>query len=280
MASLLDQFAIRGATLQPFVLRVFASVRGVDSKRNDGNLNVRDETTADQPDGNLLAFVLPLIAYLFLTGISPKFGADAAPAAATWYLVIVTFEVLLVGGLLFYFRRVYLSHFPMAIDGLAFVVGAIGIVVWVGLCSLGWEASILASMGRSDWLAERVAVNPWEHYENGWRIAFLVLRFAMLVVIVPVAEELFVRGWLARAVESSDWYQVPLAQVGWRGLLAVTVYGVLSHPAEALAAAAWFSMVSWLMVRTGKFWNCVIAHAVTNLLLGLYVIATGQWQYW
>jgi len=31
------------------------------------------------------------------------------------------------------------------------------------------------------------------------------------------------------------------------------------------------------MTRTRSIWDCVLAHAVTNLLMGLYVIASGAW---
>ena len=37
-------------------------------------------------------------------------------------------------------------------------------------------------------------------------------------------------------------------------------------------------MVTWLMVRTRNIWDCVVAHAITNLLLGIYVVSTGEWQ--
>ena len=47
------------------------------------------------------------------------------------------------------------------------------------------------------------------------------------------------------------------------------------HPAELLAAAVWFSLVTWLMLRTPSIWDCVVAHATTNLLLGLYVVWAG-----
>ncbi len=34
------------------------------------------------------------------------------------------------------------------------------------------------------------------------------------------------------------------------------------------------------MVRT-KSWNdCILAHAVTNACLSLFVIVTGRWEYW
>ena len=44
------------------------------------------------------------------------------------------------------------------------------------------------------------------------------------------------------------------------------------QPGEFLAAAVWFGMVTWLMVRTRNIWDCVAAHAVTNVLLGIYVV--------
>ena len=83
-----------------------------------------------------------------------------------------------------------------------------------------------------------------------------------------------------RAFEADDWPSLSLTQIGRNGLIIGTVYGVATHPGEFIAAALWFSLVSWLMVKTGKFWNCVLAHAVTNLILGLYVCASGQWHLW
>jgi CAAX prenyl protease-like protein len=99
-------------------------------------------------------------------------------------------------------------------------------------------------------------------------------------MMVPIAEELFLRGFLMRAVDCQDWQRLPLTQIGSAGLVAGTVYGVASHPSEAIAAAVWFSLVTLLMVKTGKFWNCVLAHAITNLLLGVYVCMTGNWHLW
>ena len=49
---------------------------------------------------------------------------------------------------------------------------------------------------------------------------------------------------------------------------------------ELFAALVWFSLVSWLMLRTGNIWDCITAHLVTNLLLGVYVIYFGHWQFW
>jgi CAAX protease family protein len=59
-----------------------------------------------------------------------------------------------------------------------------------------------------------------------------------------------------------------------------TAVPMLMHPGELLAAFVWFSLVTWLMTRTRNIWDCVAAHAVTNLLLGIYVVTQHQWQLW
>jgi uncharacterized protein len=75
-------------------------------------------------------------------------------------------------------------------------------------------------------------------------------------------------------------YSVPAGQ--WNGKFLPPVVGtalpMLSHP-ELLAAAVWFSMITWLMVRTRNIWDCVTAHAITNLILGVYVVVSGDWRW-
>ena len=73
---------------------------------------------------------------------------------------------------------------------------------------------------------------------------------------------------------------MPFGAVARAGIVAGTVVPMLMHPGELLAAAVWFSLVTWLMLRTKNIWDCVVAHAVTNLLLGIYVVTQHQWQLW
>ena len=37
---------------------------------------------------------------------------------------------------------------------------------------------------------------------------------------------------------------------------------------------------NWWMVRTRSLGDLILAHAVTNGCLSLYVVAAGKWQYW
>ncbi len=110
--------------------------------------------------------------------------------------------------------------------------------------------------------------------------AFLAVRFIGLAVVVPIIEEMFLRGFLMRFMTSENWWTLPLGAVSRNAIYAGTLYGMLTHPAELLAAAAWFSLVTWLMLRTKNVWDCVIAHAMTNLLLGVWVVTTGEWHWW
>jgi CAAX prenyl protease-like protein len=129
---------------------------------------------------------------------------------------------------------------------------------------------------------ERAAFNPLAHWpdEPMKAYGFLLVRFVGLAAIVPVIEEFFLRGWLMRFVTSPDWWTLRVGQFDLRGAAAATIVPMLMHPNEAIAAWVWFSLVTWLLLRTRNIWDCVVAHGVTNLLLGLYVVMTGSWWLW
>jgi len=95
-----------------------------------------------------------------------------------------------------------------------------------------------------------------------------------------VIEEFFVRGFLMRFFERAEWGTIPLGQVTWTAAVVATVYGVLAHPAEMIAAAVWFSLITLLYARTRNLWDCVVAHAITNGLLGIYILVSRDWTLW
>jgi CAAX prenyl protease-like protein len=127
----------------------------------------------------------------------------------------------------------------------------------------------------------RPSFNPFQQIpDETLQLVFLLLRFCLLALLVPIIEELFLRGWLIRYIEDPTWWAVSLVSLSLRSVAWATIYGVLAHPGEALAAFVWFSLVSWLMLRTGNLWDCVVAHGITNLLLGIYIVAFGAWHLW
>jgi CAAX prenyl protease-like protein len=250
------------------------------------------------------AFILPLIAFLVIASFYPDFsewsdsadyldatdgvdGVDAAAStleqqSATWkYLFLVGVQVLVAGGLLTYFRKIYTQHFPLKISLLSVIVGVVGVVLWIGICEMHLERSFFNSIGLTSLASVRPAFNPFESItDEPLRNLFLVLRFVLLALLVPIVEELFLRGWLVRWVHDVNWESVSLQRVSWGALLAPSIYGALTHPSEAIAAILWFGLVTWLMQRTGNLWDCVMAHAVTNALLGIYVVQFSAWHLW
>ncbi|MEZ6118277.1 MAG: CPBP family glutamic-type intramembrane protease [Pirellulaceae bacterium] len=100
------------------------------------------------------------------------------------------------------------------------------------------------------------------------------------MIIVPILEEFFVRGFLIRYVDDPDWDEMPIADANPWGWASPTIYGVIAHMTEPLSALAWFTMMTLLFKKTKSIWDCVLAHAITNLLLGLYVIKFGAWELW
>lgn len=231
--------------------------------------------------GPLVAYVLAgyLVRRICLGVDAGDFAADQTPGVTLWTTIttlVVTAIVIAAGA-----PRL-IKSFPIRISGLSILVGLVGGVAWIGLCRLDLESMMLGMLAlEPDFLGQRDAINPWMLYHDKIPLtAFLISRFALLIVAVPIAEELMLRGFLIRAIDTEDWHRLPLNQIGRRGVIAASVYGVVSHPMEMIAAAVWFSLITWMMLRTNRFWDCVVAHAITNAMLGVYIVASGDWRLW
>lgn len=242
---------------------------------------------------NPTPFILPLVLFLLIASRYPDFASSLEPESVAeidgtsesagitpetrWYLIMIGFQVLIATSLLVWFRNVYFQHFPLRVSPISILVGVVGVVLWIAVCSLNIEPALLTLIGFD---ASRPSFDPNTISDFSVRTVFLGLRFTLLALIVPIIEELFLRGWLVRWIENPNWENVPLTGLSWGALITASLYGVLTHPSEAIAAFLWFGLVTWLMNRTGNLWDCVVAHGVTNLLLGLYVLQFQQWHLW
>jgi len=230
-----------------------------------------------------LGFVLPMAVFLILTSLEPKptpAGEEAAaglsipydsyPAAYVLKIALVVSAMILVAPI---YRSI-----PLGVSPWAIVVGVVGVFLWVGICSLGLEARYLPT-----WLVggTRSAFNPLAEMADRPALAygFLAVRLFGLACVVPVIEEFFLRGFLTRYLSDDHWEQVPFGRAAWFPTAMTIAAAAMMHPGELLAALAWFSLVTNLYGRTGNLWDAVAAHAVTNLLLGVYVIGSGAWHF-
>jgi len=173
--------------------------------------------------------------------------------------------------------------FPFRINSIAIAVGVLGAIAWILLCKLHLERGLFTALGFQQVidLTRRPGFNPFLYLSEdpAWLYGFLAVRLFGLVIVVSIMEEFFLRGFVLRVVMDIDyWEEVPFGKVNDFAIIAGTLVPILMHPmTELLAVAVWFSAVTWLMLRTRNIWDCVAAHTVTNLILGIYVVISGDW---
>lgn len=108
----------------------------------------------------------------------------------------------------------------------------------------------------------------------------LALRMFRSVVIVPIIEELFWRAWLMRWLIDNDFEKVPLGKYSAQAFWIVAVLFASEHGSYWDVGLAAGIIYNWWMVRTKSLGDLILAHAVTNGILGAYVICYGKWEYW
>ncbi len=235
-----------------------------------------------------LVFLLPFVVFMLVGSFepTPPVDADQPVAAATgWfnlgipysaYPKIYTIKIVLTLIAVAFVWPGY-RQFPWRLSPIAIGVGIVGAAVWIGLAML--QRHLVVRWGWDLEAGKRSAYDPLAQLKDrpAWAFMFLAIRFVGLALVVPVIEEFFLRGFVMRFVVAADWWKVPFGTATRLAIVVGTVVPVLMHPQEALAAAVWFSAITWLMLRARNIWDCVAVHAVTNLLLGVYVVASGNW---
>ena len=104
-------------------------------------------------------------------------------------------------------------------------------------------------------------------------------RLAGFALVVPVMEELFWRSLVLRWIEQHDFLAVSPRRIGIRAFLITTALFALEH--DRWFAGALAGMVyNGLYMRCGNLWVPIVAHAVTNAALGLWILYTQNWQFW
>jgi CAAX prenyl protease-like protein len=218
----------------------------------------------------LVAFTLPMAVFLLLLALIGllRRGDGAAWPGSTEYWIYPA-QTILCGALLVWFWREY--EFRAArqmIFGAA--IALLAFALWIAPQELFGFAPRLAGFNPEIFSGQPVAY---------W--VTIVFRFLRLVVVVPLVEEIFWRGFLLRYLVNEKFHTVPFGTFSWLSFAVVTVGFGFSHSRAdwipALIAGALYNCVAY---RTKNLMSCVLTHAVTNLLLGLWIMRTGQWGFW
>ena len=213
--------------------------------------------------------LLPFVAFmavLALRGMAPidgRWGFDVR-----W---LYGLNLLVVGGMLLVWRREYgelarQNRPTLAEAALAVAVGLVVFALWIRLdapwMQIGEPPRFVPvdAQGRLD-------------------APLIALRWLGATLLVPVMEELFWRSFLMRWLQAPVFEGVDPGRVGFKAVALSTFVFMLAHPLWLAAIIAGLAY-ALLYCRSGKLWTAVLAHAVTNGMLGLWVVQTGQWQFW
>jgi len=221
----------------------------------------------------LVAYCLPFalfMAALLLVSGGEYIGGEKGPFWLTkpqyW---IFPLQTLLCLGALIYFWRDYewggLRYWWVGV-----VVGLVVLGIWVA------PQVLFGLPARNDGFnPDLFAESPVLYWGT------VLMRFFRLAIIVPLLEEIFWRGFLMRFFTNEDFRSVPFGSVTFFSFTAIVVLFSAVHSVEDFAGAILCALAyNVVAIYTRSLAACVIAHAVTNLGLGFYVMATKQWGFW
>ncbi len=121
--------------------------------------------------------------------------------------------------------------------------------------------------------------DPNIYTDGSVRSVMTAFRLFGAVLVVPVMEELFWRSFLIRYIVSPDFSKVPVGHVTWPSFLVTAVLFGLEHNLVVAGILAGI-VYNALLCHTRSLSSCILAHAVTNLALGIYVLTAGRWYFW
>jgi uncharacterized protein len=214
--------------------------------------------------------LLPFAAYIMMLALS-----DPLASVFNWmhidhrfsYVIRITAVILLLA----YFWRDYieLKLKPATTDFVyASVAGCIVFVIWI----FPYPA----------WLGGGNAIGFNPHVEGGGMLSMIFwssVRLMGAAIVVPVMEELFWRSFIMRWFDRHDFLSLSPERIsGYAYLGSAFLFAVEHH---LWLAGLFAGLVYGELYKNYKnLWVPIMAHAVTNGLLGIWVLSTSSWNYW
>ncbi len=213
------------------------------------------------------ARILPFLVYiLFIVAVDVLGRLGVSAHALRWMYPLKIFAVVVTLVICWpQYKELHTLRLTPIWTGIAVLVGVIVFALWIQL-STGWmligspEGFDPRNDGQIDWL-------------------LVGLRIAGAALVVPVMEELFWRSFLMRWLDNADFEAVDPASVRISSVAIAAVLFGFEHNlwlAGIVAGVAY----SVLYMRQRSLWSAIVAHAVTNGVLGVWIVRSAQWTFW
>lgn len=120
-------------------------------------------------------------------------------------------------------------------------------------------------------------VSDFEPSLCGWGLT--IGKLLGSAIVIPVAEELFFRGWLYRWLQGFESWSKRSGSYSPHAFWIVVLVFAIEHDryiGGALAGLAY----GYLANIRGSMKGAILAHSITNLIIGLDVICAGHYFFW
>jgi CAAX prenyl protease-like protein len=232
-------------------------------------------TPADSPRATR-ALTWPF--FLWIAGLVVLFLPHSFDLPAYVYAA----KTILCAGLTLFLKpwRYAPCHAVKGATPLGILIGIAVYVLWALPESTPWPE---VTNAYRRWLVMMPGTLP--DYSASWCYAYsehpilaIIKLFGSAFVIAPI-EEFFFRGCLMRWLNGQGWQKLPFAEVSRYAFWVTAIVFAFEHDRYVgglLAGVAYGA----LAIRTGSLRASIIAHVVTNFLLGLHVLLFDAYGFW
>ena len=213
--------------------------------------------------------VLPFFVFLLLTSCQGSFG----PESHFW----VYLAKCIVGAWMIWATWPLVSEMRWTISFEALLAGTLVFILWVAI-DVPYPKF---SQPDESW-------NLYKHFGQASMMVWLFagVRIAGSTLLVPMLEEVFYRSFLYRYILAPNWMFIEYNTFAVKPFLITSIVFGITHQ-HWLAGIICGMIYQFLVIRTNRVGDAITAHAVTNLLLGAWVITQGfgyakepQWHLW
>ncbi|HYN54337.1 MAG TPA: CAAX prenyl protease-related protein [Methylotenera sp.] len=218
----------------------------------------------------ILARVLPFALYILFLALA-DFAAPLMNSIGVGEKWLYAIRVVTVSVVILYFWRSYSElKVQPTLNNIVTAVAA-GLLVF-----------LLWILPYPEWTtlgADAKSVDPTLGQDALTTFWWLSIRILGAALVVPVMEELFWRSFVMRWLDNKDFLNVSPEKVTMFAFIASSILFALEH--QLWLAGLLAGLIYAQLYKVYKnLWVPIISHAVTNGLLGVWVVFTGNWQYW